>query len=95
MDETFDHTGFSTPLKQHPSEYFKRQCFITMDADEELASDMIRRVGAQSFMWAADYPHSDGHLNAAQSVRSVLKDLPQEDQARVLGDNAIQAYHLV
>ena len=94
MDETFDHTGFSTPLKQHPSEYFKRQCFITMDADEELASDMIRRVGAQSFMWAADYPHSDGHRNAAQSVRSVLKDLPQEDQARVLGDNAIEAYHL-
>ncbi|MEE9248422.1 MAG: amidohydrolase family protein [Dehalococcoidia bacterium] len=94
MDDTFDHTGFSTPLKQHPSEYFKRQCFITMDADEELAPDTIRRVGAQSFMWAADYPHSDGHWNAAQSVRSVLKDLSQEDQAKVLGDNAIQAYHL-
>ena len=37
---------------------------------------------------------TDSHMNAARSVRSVLRDLPQEDQAKVLGGNAIQAYHL-
>ena len=94
MDDTFEHTGFSTALKLKPSEYFKRQCLITMDADEELAAVSVRHVGAQSIMWAADYPHSDGHWDAVNSVRSTLKDLPEDDLNKVLGENARRVYGL-
>ena len=94
MDDTFEHTGFSTALKLKPSEYFKRQCLVTMDADEELAAVSVAHVGAQSFMWAADYPHSDGHWDAVNSVRSTLKDLPEDDLNKVLGENARRIYGL-
>lgn len=94
MDDTYEHMGFSTSLKQRPSEYFKGQCLITMDPDEKLAPDVIRHVGAQSFMWAADYPHSDGHRNAVEDVRATLKTLPEEDQRKILGGNAALSYNL-
>ena len=86
--------AFPTSLKLKPSEYFKRQCLITMDADEELAAVSVAHVGAQSIMWAADYPHSDGHWDAVNSVRSTLKDLPEDDLNRVLGENARRVYGL-
>ena len=31
MDEKFEINGFTTPMKEIPSSYFKRQCFISMD----------------------------------------------------------------
>ena len=61
MDETYENLGFSVPLKRPPSEYFARQCYITMEPDEKLAGAMVKHLGADNFMWAADYPHSDGH----------------------------------
>ena len=94
MDDTFEHTGFSTALKLKPSEYFRRQCLITMDTDEELAAVTVNHVGAKSVMWAADYPHSDGHWDAVNSVRETLKDITQDDLDLVLGGNARRAYSL-
>ncbi len=95
MDETYRHMGFSTPLDEQPSEYFKRQCIITMDPDEALGPATVRHVGAQCFMWDSDYPHSDGHMNAVAEIREAVAELPQADQRMILGDNAAKAYHLV
>ena len=94
MDETFENLRFSTRLKQRPSDYFKRQCWITMDPDEELAIGTIRHVGADSFMWAADYPHSDGHLDAVSKLKSTIKELSKADQIKILGGNAERVYNL-
>ena len=94
MDETFESLGFSTALKQHPSEYFKRQCMITMEPDEALATSTIKQIGAQSVMWAADYPHSDGHWNAVTAVKESLHEFSEPEQRQVLGENAAAAYKL-
>ena len=29
-----------------PSEYFKRQCYLALDADEEPAVDVVEKLGA-------------------------------------------------
>jgi predicted TIM-barrel fold metal-dependent hydrolase len=48
-------------LKMLPSEYFRRQCWISFDPDEAMlaftASSPL--CGADRIIWASDYPHPD------------------------------------
>src|SRR5262249_39246915 len=41
-----------------PSELFRRQVMATFEEDE-LAPQLIPMLGADSCMWASDYPHTD------------------------------------
>ena len=95
MDETYENLGFSVPLTRTPSEYFTRQCYITMEPDEKLAVAMVNHLGADNFMWAADYPHSDGHHKAVEAVRSTLANLPDSDRTKILGSTAARIYALL
>ncbi len=94
MDEKFEINGFTTPMKEIPSSYFKRQCFISMDPDERLAKFSIEVLGADRFMWAYDFPHSDSILDPVNELEKNLADLPEEDQQKVFGGNAIELYNL-
>ena len=94
MDETFENLGFSVSLKRPPSEYFARQCYITMEPDEKLAGAMVKHIGAGNFMWAADYPHSDGHRDAVAEVKATLADLNEVERALILGGTAERIYNL-
>lgn len=94
MDEKFEINGFTTPMQEIPSEYFKRQGFITMDPDERLVKFSIDVLGADKFLWAYDYPHSDSILNPVEELRKNLSTLPKEDQLKVFGGNAIKLYKL-
>ena len=60
MDAVFETSaGRAVPLKDKPSEYFKRQCFVSGDPDEHAAAYTMDYVGSDRFMWASDYPHPD------------------------------------
>jgi uncharacterized protein len=52
--------GCERQLSMLPSEYFKRQCYIALDVDEEPAVDVVNKTGAEYFVVSSDYPHSDG-----------------------------------
>ena len=52
--------GCEHQLSMPPSEYFKRQCYIALDVDEEPAVDVVNKMGADYFVVSTDYPHSDG-----------------------------------
>ena len=94
MDGLFDKVGFTTPLTLRPSEYFKRQCWIVVDPDETTAAYTINFVGADRFLWGSDYPHTEGEAGALDELKENLESLPQDTQARVLGDNAAELYRL-
>lgn len=94
MDEKYEVNGFTTPMKLKPSEYFQRQCWISMDPDESLAPLMIERLGADKFLWAYDYPHSDSGTNPVKELKETLKPLPEDAQRKVFGENAMELYHL-
>ena len=94
MDHTSEQFHFTTPMKLMPSEYFQNQCWISMDPDEDLALLMIERLQADRFVWASDYPHSEGHSDPVNTIKQTLSPLPEPDQAKVLGENAIRLYNL-
>ena len=54
--------GRSVPLKEKPSYYFQRQCWISADPDERALPYLIEFLGPDKFFWATDYPHDDHTL---------------------------------
>jgi predicted TIM-barrel fold metal-dependent hydrolase len=77
-----------------PSEYFLRQCWVSFEPDEKLIPYVIKEVGANKFFWASDFPHDDGFPGVVGRVKESISRLPEEDQNKVLGDNAIEVYNL-
>jgi len=45
-------------------------------------------------LWASDYPHPEFHPGVVKELREGIADLDDDDQRRILGGNAIEAYRL-
>src|SRR3954464_15754703 len=74
-----------------PSEYFKRQCYIALDVDEEPAVDVVNKMGADYFVVSSDYPHSDGAF--PEAIQQFLGlELNHEQRRKILWDNCARLY---
>ncbi|MFQ5933511.1 MAG: amidohydrolase family protein [Dehalococcoidia bacterium] len=93
MDAKFKLVGHPE-MKLLPSEYFDRQGWISGEADEKTFPFMAQLVGAHKLMWGSDYPHSEGHEQPLAELKETIGCLPQEDQAKILGGNAMKLYSL-
>src|SRR5215470_2733892 len=69
-DATFTGTplGATVRLKEKPSYYFKRQCFISADPDERAIAALMPHVGEDKFFWASDYPRLPALFGVATSI---------------------------
>jgi len=52
--------GCERQISMLPTDYFRRQCYVALDVDEEPAVDVVNKLGAEYFVVSSDYPHSDG-----------------------------------
>ncbi len=74
LDEHFEVMGRHTPwLVRPPSEIFREQCFVSMEADELTGLRwMIEKDLLSCILWGSDYPHFDstypGAYEAAQQT---------------------------
>ena len=76
-----------------PSEYFKRQCYIALDVDEEPAVDVVNKMGADYFVVSTDYPHSDGAFPEAMDQFFGLP-FGNEIRRKILWDNCARLYNI-
>jgi predicted TIM-barrel fold metal-dependent hydrolase len=83
--------GCEHQLTMLPSEYFKRQCYIALDVDEEPAVDVVNKMGADYFVVSSDYPHSDGAF--PEAIEQFL-GLPfnAEQRRSILWENCARLY---
>ena len=86
--------GESVRLSKPPSAYFLRQCFISMDADEHLAEDMVNRLGDDNVVFSTDYPHPDSAYPHATDEFLSLEGLSTATKRKVLWDNCARLYGL-
>ena len=94
MDHKFEVMRAFSPMKQLPSEYFKRQCLISAEPDESLTAQIVEHLGAEYVIWASDYPHIDASFGVVNEIREKLTQLPEATQRKVLGENALRFYGL-
>ncbi len=95
MDEHHEHRikQASKYLSMKPSEYFKRQCFVVIDPDEEPAKYAIDWLGDDNFVFSTDYPHADSKYPFATQGFMELP-LSEETKRKVLWDNCARLYSL-
>ncbi|MBV8387217.1 MAG: amidohydrolase [Acidimicrobiia bacterium] len=75
-----------------PSALFKRQVIATFE-EEENAADVIPVIGADSCMWASDYPHTDSTFpRSREAVTESLGSLSQDDLGKITATNCAQLY---
>ncbi|MCZ6707662.1 MAG: amidohydrolase family protein [Chloroflexi bacterium] len=95
MDAVYETvTGRDVPLKEKPSTYFRRQCFVSGDPDEPSAAATYEYVGTDRFMWASDYPHPDHTGTWVHDLVRLVEPLDDDARARVLGRNVAEIYRL-
>lgn len=81
------------PLRDLPSTYVRRNVWISADPDERALAAIIPYVGADRFVWASDYPHSDHTGGYIEHVHALARLLPDEPERRaLLGANAAALY---
>jgi predicted TIM-barrel fold metal-dependent hydrolase len=84
--------GRTVPLKEPPSFYFKRQCWISADPDETTLAAIIPIVGEDRFFWASDFPHPDHAPEYVGGLTRIASALPPSARAGLLGHNVLRAY---
>ena len=98
LDHNFHAFPWDAPwLKHDPSEIFRRQCWISFDADESTLAFTARSplVGADRIIWASDFPHPDAkYPGTTAELAASITDLPRADQQRIAGGNAAELYGL-
>jgi len=94
LDGVFEATflGNRTALKSKPSDYFRRQCFISCDPDERTIPALMKLYGEDRFFWASDYPHPDHTGDYLQALEAMAGELPEKARARLLGANVRRAF---
>ncbi|MCH7997723.1 MAG: amidohydrolase family protein, partial [Chloroflexi bacterium] len=86
-EDRFHYLNFS----MKPSDYFKRQCYLVIDPDEEPAKYALDWIGDDNFIFSTDYPHPDGKYPF--STEAFLKlPLSEEAKRKVLWDNCARLY---
>lgn len=81
-------------LKSNPSEYYLRQCYVSMEGDEPGARYYIEMHGNDNLLWASDYPHPDASYPEASSEFLSSGNLSDETKRKVLWDNPLRFYGL-
>jgi len=75
-----------------PSELFRRQVMVTFEEDP-LGAQLIPLVGADSCMWASDYPHTDSTFpNSLRAIEEALGELPEADRRKITATNCARLY---
>jgi predicted TIM-barrel fold metal-dependent hydrolase len=75
-----------------PSELFRRQVFATFE-EEPAAAEFVPRLGADSCMWASDYPHTDSTFpESQQAIAETLGTLPVGDREKITATNCARLY---
>ena len=75
-----------------PSELVRRQVILTFE-QEPLAERFIPLVGADSCMWASDYPHTDSTFpESRRAIDETLGALPADDVRKITATNCARLY---
>ena len=95
-DAIFNGTtlGATVRLKEKPSYYFKRQCWISADPDERTIASLMPLVGEDKFFWASDYPHPDHPGNYLEELQGMVAPMTDSGKRAILGENVAKVYRI-
>jgi predicted TIM-barrel fold metal-dependent hydrolase len=96
LDEQVRGFGRYAPeMKLKPSDYFRRQCWVSFEADEDALPALLPHVGEDRVVWGSDYPHHDATFpGAVTKLEELLGRVSEDARHRILSSNARELYRL-
>ena len=93
LDEGWEREGdvWAADVHMPPSEYFKRQCVVSVEPDEATITHVIEYMGGKHVVFSTDYPHGDSKF--PEAVDHFLKlPVSDEEKKQILWDNCAAYY---
>ncbi len=81
-------------VKMKPSEYFRRQCFVSVEPSEPYLHQTIEYIGEDNLIFGSDYPHIDQDPDVVDEAVALEERLPHETVKKILWDNPRRFYGL-
>lgn len=93
LDEHYEHRepGIRKTLPKRPSEYFKEQCYVSVEADEHQGVWVASQIGDDNIVFSTDFPHEDSRYPHALETFLGL-GFPEETCRKILWDNSANYY---
>jgi predicted TIM-barrel fold metal-dependent hydrolase len=79
-------------VKMKPSHYFKRQCFVSCEAEEAGLANTLELLGADNVVFASDYPHFNGRFPGATDPLRYHPRLSLASRAKILSRNGSRLF---
>lgn len=94
LDQRYKNVGFEVEqhVKMKPSDYFRRQCWVALEADEPYLADVIGYIGEDRLLFASDYPHPDHEPDLTEEIVALEGALSKATLKKILEDNPIAFY---
>ena len=93
MDGAMEKARHAPIKKLTPSEYFKRQCWISTEAEKELPM-ITELIGDDNIVYSTDYPHGDSDFPHAVDEFLEVKGIPDETRKKILWSNCARLYDI-
>ena len=88
MDRHAEQLGWELPwLDMRPSDYFRRQCFVSCEADDPFIPAVVDFPGPEVLMFSTDFPRSDHTVTGAVERLRARGDIPAAAIAGIAGGN--------
>src|SRR4030095_2863688 len=85
LDEFTESYGWQLlGLTMKPSDYFRRQGFVSFDPGEHTMAALAALIGADTMIWASDFPHSDAkYPGVVAELREHSAAMPPDARAKL------------
>jgi len=94
LDTEYDDRGRALGFSLKPSDYFKRQGYVTYQQDKFM-EPIIPLVGEDNIIWGADYPHPDCIWPASrQTIEKNLGMMSESVRRKITSENVTKLYNL-
>jgi predicted TIM-barrel fold metal-dependent hydrolase len=89
IDDHYEELGWMAPtLTMKPSDYFRRQCYISVEAKDAHVRHAVAAIGADRLLFASDFPHYDAIFPGAVGTFVSKCGLAEDAVQAVLAGNA-------
>jgi len=89
MDKHAEQLGWEVPwLDMRPSDYFRRQCFVSCEADDPFIPAVLDFPGPEVLMFSTNFPHSNHTMTGEVVSRLQARgDIPEAALEGIAGGN--------
>jgi predicted TIM-barrel fold metal-dependent hydrolase len=77
-----------------PSDFMRNNVFHSFQEDG-LGIQLRHHIGVDNLMWGSDYPHAESTFPKSMEILDeILEGVPEDERAKIVGDNAARIYHI-